>query len=218
VQLFKYTFLLFAFAVATACAQSSDNPAASFSQPQLTPAEQTEVLSKYDYLDPQNLVPNKALSDAVLYFDANFSKIKNKNYMAVIDFSKNSRESRFYIINMKNGVVWKIHVAHGKGSDPDFDGNATSFSNEFNSNKSSLGFYLTGETYYGEHGLSLRLDGLSATNSNARDRAIVIHGASYVQEANQVQGRSWGCPAVDMRLRDQVVNFLKNGSLLYTTR
>lgn len=174
-----------------------------------------KILQMYDYLDPQNIVPDKALADAVLYFENNRARISNKNFISVIDYTQNSRENRFYIINMNTGAVWNIHVAHGKGSDPDFDGHATSFSNQSGSLKSSLGFYLTAETYYGEHGLSLRMDGLSPSNSNARQRAIVIHGASYVQNVDRVQGRSWGCPAIALNLRDRVIGLLKGGSLIY---
>lgn len=179
--------------------------------------ERTEILSRYNHLDPQNIVPSGPLAEAVLFFEKNKSAIANQEYISIIDFSKNSRERRFYIINMNSGEVWNIHVAHGKGSDPNFTGNATSFGNGFGSHKTSLGFYLTAETYYGDHGLSLRMDGLSKTNSNARSRAIVIHGANYVQDANVIQGRSWGCPAVAMNLRDKVIDILKNGSLLYAT-
>lgn len=84
-------------------------------------------------------------------------------------------------------------------------------------NATSLGFYRTGKIYIGKHGPSLRLDGLSTTNSNARDRAIVIHGADYVQEEGRIQGRSWGCPAVAQNNRESVIERLKGGSLLYAT-
>lgn len=178
-------------------------------------SEQTAILEKYDHLDPNHIVPTQALIDALIYFDKNKSAIKNQNYISIINFAQSSKEKRFYIINMSTGSVWAIHTAHGKGSDPDHDGYANSFSNVSGSNKSSLGFYLTGETYQGSHGLSLRLDGLSSTNSNARSRAIVIHGASYVQESSVIQGRSWGCPAVTMNYRDTVINALKNKSLIY---
>jgi hypothetical protein len=216
VHFLKYTFLACVFVATAACAQNTQS-GSNFTVPNPTIEERNEVLARYDYLDPQNIVPSQSLAEAVLYFDKNKTKIANKNYLAVIDFNKNSRDKRFYIINMTTGAVWNIHVAHGKGSDPDFDGYARSFSNVSGSNATSLGYYVTAETYSGDHGLSLRLDGLSTTNSNARDRAIVIHGASYVQEADRVQGRSWGCPAVAMENRDRVVSLLKNGALIYAT-
>jgi hypothetical protein len=182
--------------------------------PTINPIERETILAKYDYLDPNKIVPRAALADAVLYFDKYKSRIYNKNYIAVINFAQSSKEKRFYIIDMKTGTVEAIHVAHGKGSDPNHDGYAERFSNMFGSNASSLGVYTTGETYYGGHGLSLRLDGRSTTNSNARSRAIVIHGADYVEEASLIQGRSWGCPAVNMELRNKIVNMLKGGALI----
>lgn len=180
-----------------------------------TPSQDEAILQLYAHVDPNHLVATSLLSEAILYFHKNKASIENQKYLSVIDFSKSSTEARFYIMNIETGSVWAIHVAHGKNSDPDHDGYATSFSNTNGSNQSSLGFYKTAETYEGAHGLSLRLDGLSATNSNVRDRAVVIHGADYVQEASVIQGRSWGCPAVAMENRDAVVNRLKNGSLIF---
>ena len=110
-------------------------------------------------------------------------------------------------------------MAHGSGSDPNDEGVPTVFSNVNNSHQSSLGFYLTAETYLGKWGLSLRLDGLSETNNhNARPRAIVMHGASYVKDGRSKQGRSWGCPAIPMAERDAVIAKLKSGSLMYADR
>jgi hypothetical protein len=177
-----------------------------------------DLLNKYSHLDPYHLVPTDLLKEAVIYFDQHLSMIKNKNYLSVIDFSKSSTQQRFFIIDMKTGAVQRTTVAHGKGSDLDNDGIAEKFSNLAGSNESSLGFYLTAETYYGSHGLSLRLDGLSTTNSNARARAIVIHGATYVLNQEVRQGRSWGCPAIPMDLRDQIITMLKDGSLIYAER
>lgn len=176
------------------------------------------VLRKYQYLDPTHMVPTNLLENAVVFFDANLSKIKNQKYLSIIDFAQPSNKRRFYIINMADGSVWPMPVAHGKGSDSDHDGYAEKFSNVSGSQASSLGYYLTAETYYGSNGLSLRLDGLSSTNSNARSRAIVIHGASYVQDRDVIQGRSWGCPAVPLSYRDKVISSLKGGSLIYAER
>lgn len=169
----------------------------------------------YDHLDPQRLVPDAMLEKAVAYFDANKSRIKNQNYITVIDFSKHSGLKRFFVIDMKTGAVSAHKTAHGKNSDPDHDGRATKFSNTNGSNMSSLGFYLTGETYQGGHGYSLMLDGVSATNSNARSRAIVIHPADYVSEGSSKQGRSFGCPALDPRYSAGIINKIKNKSLIY---
>lgn len=173
------------------------------------------IEDRYSHLDPQNLIETNALTAAVLYFDQNQEKIKNKNYISLIDFNKRSSEARFFIVDMKSGEVWAIHTAHGKGSDENHDGYADLYSNHPGSNASSLGFYLTAETYIGKHGRSLTLDGLSDTNSNARSRAIVIHGASYISESSVIQGRSWGCPAIADSLRDRVISLLQGGSLIY---
>jgi hypothetical protein len=172
-------------------------------------------LSKYSYVDPTHMIQEKHLTAALNYYETNKAQLGNSSYLSIIDFSKSSKEKRFFIINMSTGSVWAIHVAHGKGSDSDHDGIAEKFSNVSGSNASSLGFYLTAETYNGSNGYSLRLDGLSSTNSNVRARAIVIHGASYVQESSVIQGRSWGCPAVAVELRDKVISLLKGGSLIY---
>src|SRR5690554_5540690 len=102
-----------------------------------------------------------------------------KDVITVIDFSLPSTEKRLWIIDLATRkVLVNDYVAHGRNSG---DNEAVSFSNTTGSNKSSIGFYLTGETYRGKHGLSLRLEGLDeAYNSNARSRAIVMHGADYV--------------------------------------
>jgi hypothetical protein len=178
-------------------------------------AAKESILSKYNYLDPNREVPTDLLEKAVAYYDANLAKIANKNYLSVIDFSKKSSLKRFFIIDMKTGAVWAIHTAHGKGSDTNADGYAEKFSNTSGSNMSSLGFYRAAEAYSGTHGLSMRLDGLSTTNSKARARAIVVHAADYVSEKNVIQGRSWGCPAVAPENRDKVIAMLKNGSIIY---
>lgn len=177
--------------------------------------EEEQILKQYDHLDPDSAVPTSALKTAVLYFHKHKASFKNQAVISVLDFSQKSTQKRWHFINMKTGAVWSLHVSHGKGSDSDHDGYAEKFSNVSGSNASSLGFYRTAETYQGSNGYSLRLDGLSSTNSNARARAIVVHGASYVQDSAVIQGRSWGCPAVSHVNRDKVINMIKGGSLLY---
>lgn len=186
-----------------------------FYEPVLSLQQEYKMLAKYQHIDTQGAVPTGLLKKALAYFDANKARLPNQNYITVIDFRPHSSHTRFFIVNMKTGAVESLHTAHGAGSDTNNDGLAASFSNVSGSKKSSLGYYRTAETYYGKHGLSLRLDGLSSTNSNARSRAIVIHGADYVKEAAVKQGRSWGCPAVTMSKRTAVVNALKEGSLIY---
>ncbi len=168
----------------------------------------------YSYLDPNHEVPAALLNKAINYYDSHKSQIKNKTTLGVIDFSQHNSKERFYLIDMSSGQVDKYLVAHGKNSDPDYDGYATQFSNEPNSLMSSQGFYLTAETYEGEHGYSLKLDGLSTTNSNARSREIVIHPADYVTPGAKI-GRSWGCPAVDPRYSVEIIDRIKGGVLIY---
>lgn len=182
--------------------------------PAITPSPTTPVNQNYSFLDPDGIVPKSLLAKTLNYFDQNKAKIKNKNFIAVIDFKQHNSKERFYIIDMQSGHVERYLTAHGKNSDPDYDGYATIFSNTPGSEMSSQGFYLTAETYQGSHGLSLALDGLSTTNSNARSRAIVIHGATYVTPGSKI-GRSWGCPALDMRYYVEVINQIKNGVLIY---
>lgn len=177
----------------------------------------TQILAKYSYVDKSKTINQSMLKNALLYYHKNLSSIKNSDYLSVLDFSLSSTKKRFHIINMKTGEVWSIHVAHGKGSDPDHDGYANTFSNSSGSNASSIGIYKTAETYSGNHGYSLRLDGLSKTNSNARARAVVIHGADYVSEASVIQGRSWGCPAVTMSYRTKLIDMVKGGSVIYAS-
>jgi hypothetical protein len=190
-----------------------------FDERAMSVSQEAAVLDAYSHLDPGHVVPTDLLKKAVAYFDQNKSRFKNQAYMAVCDFSKHSKLKRFFIINMKTGAVTTYAVAHGKGSDSNNDGIATTFSNVSGSGASSLGYYRTDETYSGKHGLSLRIDGLSTTNSKARSRAVVIHGASY-SEPSYIKsvgraGRSLGCFAVADSLKTEVVTRLKGGALLF---
>ncbi len=142
----------------------------------------------------------------------------NKNLLSIIDYSKPSSEKRLFIIDVENRkLLYNTLVAHGKRSGYV---NATKFSNRTGSHKSSLGFFKTGNSYYGKRGYSLQLEGLEkGINDNARRRGIVIHGANYVSErianGNGVIGRSWGCPSVSKKISKEIINLLKGGSLLY---
>jgi hypothetical protein len=185
-----------------------------FVVPNLSPAEEAQVLARYAYVDPQHTVAPKLLRDTLVYFSVNAARIPNKSHIAVVDFARPSGKQRFFLIDMASGQVAPHAVAHGAGSE-DGHGNSTSFSNINDSHQSSLGFVLTGETYSGVHGRSLRLDGLSKTNSIMRPRAIVIHSAAYVRDGACRQGTSFGCFALDVTVKDTVVDALKDGALLY---
>jgi len=172
-------------------------------------------IDPFSHIDQKKEVPSSLLTEALAFYKANLSKIKNKEVLGIIDFSQHSSSERFYLIDMVTGAVDRYLVAHGKNSDKNYDGLATEFSNSPDSLMSSQGFYLTAESYKGKHGLSLRLDGLSKTNSNARMRDIVIHGADYVNQSARIIGRSWGCPAVEQRFIKEIVIRIKGGALLY---
>jgi hypothetical protein len=144
--------------------------------------------------------------------------LANKKLLSIIDYSKPSTQKRFFIIDVENHkLLYHTLVAHGKKSGYV---NATKFSNKIGSHKSSLGFFRTGNSYFGLRGYSLQLEGLEkGINDNARLRGIIIHGANYVDErlanGNGVIGRSWGCPAVSKKLSKEIINLLRGGSLLY---
>jgi hypothetical protein len=143
---------------------------------------------------------------------------QKSSILTVIDYAKSSCEKRMWIIDVINKeLILKTWVAHGKGSGKDM---AKRFSDKNDSFASSLGFYLTDDVYYGDNGRSLRLDGLDAGfNTNARKRAIVIHPAAYVCQAIiEQQGRlglSLGCPAVSPEVADQVIDAIKDKTVLF---
>jgi hypothetical protein len=138
--------------------------------------------------------------------------------MAIVDFSQPSSHRRLYILDMKNyKVLFNTLVAHGRNSGKEW---ASSFSNKPSSYKSSPGFYITGDTYIGSNGFSLRLNGIEkGINDKAFARAIVMHGADYVSEsyiaAQGYIGRSQGCPAVPAEEVYPIINTIKNGTCLF---
>ena len=143
--------------------------------------------------------------------------IVERNYLTICDLSQSSLKKRFYIIDIqKHVLVVNTYVAHGKNSGLEY---ATHFSNNPESLQSSLGFYQTGNTYIGAHGVSLRLSGLeNGFNDKAFERGIVIHGATYVSGARAhaaFMGRSFGCPAVPQAESGYIINTIKNGSCLF---
>jgi hypothetical protein len=153
---------------------------------------------------------NKAAS----YYRANAARAGNSRYLTVVDFRLNASQKRFFLFDLARGRLERHKTSHGVNSDSNNDGYATSFSNVPDSRKSSLGFYMTLGTYTGGNGYSMRLRGLSSTNSNAEARAIVVHPAGYVKNSGGKAGRSWGCPALDPSVSRSVINRIKGGSLM----
>lgn len=145
-------------------------------------------------------------------------KVINESIIAIVDFSQPSSHRRLYVLDMKNyKVLFNTWVAHGRNSGKEW---ASSFSNKPASYKSSPGFYITGETYIGDNGYSLRLQGMErGINDKAFARAIVMHGAEYVSESyissQGYIGRSQGCPAVPAREAYPIINTIKNGTCLF---
>ncbi len=163
-------------------------------------------------------IPAVPLELALKFLRTNQSIIENNNYIAIADFRIPSSQKRLFILNLNDGSYESMLVAHGKKSEGSL-AMAEKFSNKNGSKMSSLGFYLTAEfSYEGKHGTSIRLDGLSKTNSNALERAIVIHGAEYVSESfvqeRKRLGLSFGCPAVPMDKIESVIDRMKGRGLL----
>lgn len=179
--------------------------------------ERIELPADLKHLDPFYQIPNKAFNESLEFFLKYRAQFKNQKYIGVIDFSLTSSARRLFLMDMQSGIVETYLVAHGKNSDPNFDGMATRFSNQDGSLMSSLGAYMVAESYSGKHGLSVRLDGLQPSNSNARSRAIVIHAADYVNTKQDPIGRSFGCPAVEVKNLNRIVNALKMGALLFAS-
>lgn len=148
----------------------------------------------------------------------NQGKLLNQSIIAIADFSQPSSQKRFYVLDMKNyKVLFNTLVAHGRNSGKEW---ATYFSNKPSSFKSSPGFYVTGHAYSGSNGYSLRLDGVeNGINDKAMKRAIVLHGANYVNEsyisAQGYIGRSQGCPAVPVKDARNIINSIRDGACLY---
>ena len=144
--------------------------------------------------------------------------INRPEVITIIDFSLPSTSKRLWVIDLYQAkVLFHSLVSHGRNSGELM---AEKFSNAPGSFTSSPGFYSTGETYFGRHGLSLRLNGLEkGINDKARERAIVIHGADYVTpdfiSKHGRLGRSHGCPAVPAQLSKEIIETIKDGSCLF---
>lgn len=164
---------------------------------------------------PANLLKTALAGYEILVKDKSISR---SDVITIIDFSLQSDRERLWVLDLKQGkVLFHCLVSHGRNSG---ELNAKSFSNTPGSYESSPGFYATGETYIGKHGLSLTLDGLeSGINDKARARAIVIHGADYVSDefirSHGRLGRSLGCPAVPVELSEHIIKTIKGGSCLF---
>ena len=167
-------------------------------------------------IDPQLLVRARAS------FDRHRAKLAHTDIVGIADFSRPSREARFFLLETNTGRVSKHLVAHGRGSDPDHSGFLERFSNAVGSEASSAGGYVTGDYYPGKYGRSLRVAGLDGTNSNAEARAIVVHSAWYAEpeqaELHGKLGRSEGCFALSYASLQEVLQRLGPGRFLYADK
>jgi len=144
--------------------------------------------------------------------------VSSPSTLTVIDYSKPSTEKRMWVFDLKaHALLYRELVAHGQGTG---DNLAKYFSNEPETHRSSIGLYVTEDTYIGKNGYSLRLNGLDrGFNDHALERAIVMHGAPYVSDefakAQGRLGRSWGCPALREGIAREVIDRVKGGSLVF---
>lgn len=200
---------------------NSDNLAIATANSVINGNPSKNLLSIYDSLHLAKLgLSRYAFDYAVKGYNYLLSsgKLKNDEIISIVDFSQTSSKKRLYIIDLRNKkLLFNTYVSHGKNSGREM---ASYFSNEPESNKSSLGFYVTGDTYIGKHGFSMRLFGEErGINDNAHSRAIVMHSAPYVSEgAIRMQGfigRSLGCPALPENLYRPIIEKIKNGSCLF---
>lgn len=150
------------------------------------------------------------------------ASIPHRDVIGIADFSLPSSAARFHLLTLADGRVRSHLVAHGRGSDPGHTGWLERFSNEPHSYATSAGAFRTQDEYLGEHGRSIRLEGLDASNSNAASRAIVVHGAWYVSDdiakEHGVLGRSEGCFALASSSVAEVLASLGSGRLIYAAK
>ena len=183
------------------------------SLPVIPPGQFSSLLKQAPTINPQAL---QMALNALSRLKAAGQSVRS-DVLMVIDYSKRSTEPRLWVFDLnRSGVLFQELVAHGRNSGDD---RAVRFSNEPGSLMSSLGLFLTADTYIGKHGLSLRLQGLQkGINDNSLDRAIVIHAADYVSESVALRsgriGRSWGCPAVRPAISRKLIETVRGGVLL----
>ena len=164
--------------------------------------------------------PSEALKYAIngYRWAVKHHEVRNPGVLTLVDFSKPSYEKRLWVIDLKNDhVLMNMHVAQARNTGAVY---AKRFSNQPGSRESSPGVFTTQDVYDGEHGESLRVNGLeSGINNNALSRAVVIHPAAYMTPSfikqNGYAGRSWGCFAVNPAKADKFIRLIKGGSVLF---
>ncbi len=219
--LFLFSTILILFAAGIVLAAPGKEKTMIVNAVDISAANNNSMFAMYDTLELEALgLSREAFEKAMqgYHYLLASGKIINQDIISIIDFSLPSDKKRLFVIDLKEGeLVYNTFVAHGKRSGTKL---ATQFSNKKESNKSSLGFYVTGETYNGHHGYSLRLEGEEkGINDNALNRGIVMHSASYVDEkiieGQGYIGRSLGCPAIPSNVYKQVIGTIRNGTCLF---
>ena len=180
-----------------------------------------EVSNLYTQIDlKQSGLTKKAFEYALkgYYYLLDHHWLNKTNILSICDLSQSSRNRRLYVVDLEQKkVLVNTYVAHGHNSGKEF---ANSFSNNPSSHKTSLGFYVTQGTYYGNNGLSLKMRGMErGFNDRAGGRNIVVHGSEYVGpdflQMNKFCGRSYGCPAVPADESENIIDLIKEGSCLF---
>lgn len=212
----KKFVLLFAFLIPFTTLRPESGLAGKYND-----LKQLDIQHMLSKCAPVNNMPGREVFEsAIAGYALLLSKhlIKKTGLITIIDFTLPSDKKRMWVIDLNElKVLVNCLVAHGRNSG---DQSAESFSNIPGSFASSPGFYATGDTYTGKHGVSLYLDGLEkGVNDKARDRSIVIHGADYVSDEfikrHGHLGRSHGCPAIPETVKLEVIQAIKGGSCLY---
>lgn len=167
--------------------------------------------------------PPSLLGQAKAALEQHASVVLQRDRIGLVDFSQPSSLPRFHVVDLAAGRIENSYlVAHGVGSDPTHTGMLHYFSNLPGSHATSRGAYLTADNYVGKYGLSQRLIGLDPDNSMALDRAIVVHGAPYVDPrliATKGRiGRSYGCFALELSEVTRVMQMLGQGRMIYASK
>ena len=211
-------------ALTTSCASTSNQPAlvaaTTFQPIAVTPTLPPAPVALGPVLDPDYLIRRPLMHAALDALKRHGDRVEKQDRVYIVDFQAHSSAPRLFRLDLITGKATAFRTAHGKGSDPAHTGFAERFSNEPESNASSVGAYLTaGQAWGSKHGPNVLLDGLDPTNSEVRDRAIIVHGADYCEPAylaaNGKLGRSFGCFAVSQADLNALRPDMDAGRLLF---
>ncbi|HEX5123792.1 MAG TPA: murein L,D-transpeptidase catalytic domain family protein [Rhodanobacteraceae bacterium] len=209
------SFALLAALALPGAVQSVTNPHAAAAPSQSTAPSASDLARLAPAADPKVL----ELALSAMHCAQGEGVGPEATRLAVIDYSRSSLQPRLWVFDLKSDkLLYEEVVAHGQGSGGDVP---DKFSNDDGSHASSLGLFVTRDTYVGHNGYSLRMEGLEqGINDAALSRAIVMHGAAYVNpEAGKHMGRlgrSWGCPALRAAIAKPIIDVLKDGQFVFS--